>query len=133
MFSMKAIFVVFVANLIFFKNVECGLEEMRGRITALASSCIEQTGATPEMVSKAFDGVLPDDDTFKELLYCMAKEQHYIDDSGTIDESKLKAFMGELVGDEAMANSMVDKCLTQTGTPQDKAYNIVVCMYSQHH
>nr|CAH7744425.1 unnamed protein product [Callosobruchus chinensis] len=109
------------------------MAEMRGRITALANSCLDETGATPEMVNKAMDGDFPEDSSFKELLYCMGKEQHFIDSSDMVDESKIKAAMKELVGDEALANSLVDKCLSQSGTPQDRAYNTVKCMYSQSH
>nr|CAI5843234.1 unnamed protein product [Callosobruchus analis] len=109
------------------------MEEMRGRIIALANTCLDETGATPEMINQAFDGDFPEDAAFKDLLYCMGKEQHFIDASGMVDESKMKAGMTELVGDEAIANNLVDKCLGQSGTPQERAYKTVKCMYSQSH
>ncbi|CAH1965621.1 unnamed protein product [Acanthoscelides obtectus] len=130
---MKNFFVVFVANVIFFSSVECNHEEIHSRLIALANSCIGDTGATPEMIDKAFEGDFPEDSTFKEMIFCMGKKEHYFDDAGVLDEDKMRNDIKEITGDEASANALVDKCLSQSGTTLDKAFNTAKCLYNSLH
>ncbi|XP_066262801.1 B2 protein-like [Euwallacea similis] len=92
-------------------------------------ACMQESGATEEMMRKAFQGEFPDASEFKKHLVCMGKKGGVIDSDGNYDRVVLKEKLLRLVRDEELVDELLEKCLVDQATPEETAFEMVKCSY----
>ncbi|XP_076267070.1 B2 protein-like [Rhynchophorus ferrugineus] len=116
----------------------CGLiyggmtPEQRTRFFNFQNECMQETGATDEMVLKAFAGELTDSPVFKDHLVCVGMKGGVIDEQGNFHKDVMKKGIMLFVDDEGKVDAMLDKCYTHYDTQQDTAFNMMKCMFKEH-
>ncbi|XP_030764727.1 general odorant-binding protein 19d [Sitophilus oryzae] len=106
--------------------------EQRTKMFNFQNQCMQETGATDEMIMRAFGGDFPDTPVFKEHLVCVGKKGGVIDEQGNYHQEILKKGLMMFVNDEPRVDAMLDKCHVVMETTQDTAYHMAKCLYEEH-
>lgn len=91
--------------------------------------CMLETGATDEMMSRAFHGHFPDVPEFKEQLVCMGRKGGVISPDGTYHIEILKQKILPFIEDEPLLNFILEDCYHPELTPQETAFRMAKCVY----
>nr|QZR93782.1 odorant binding protein 1 [Euplatypus parallelus] len=111
----------------------CALtSEQREKLFKFQNECLEETGATDEMVMNAYAGKFTDAPEFKNHLVCVGKKGGIIDDEGNYHKDVLKEKMMMFIDDETKVDELLEKCGKHYDTPQESAFHMTKCLYDEH-
>nr|QTG40725.1 odorant binding protein OBP1768 [Rhynchophorus palmarum] len=119
-------------------SITCGMihgnmtPEQRVKFFNFQNECMQETGATDDMVLKAFAGELTDSPVFKNHLVCVGMKGGVMDDAGNLNRDVMKKGIMMFVEDEVKVDAMMDKCDMHYDTKQDTAFNMMKCMFKEH-
>nr|AXO78383.1 odorant binding protein 5 [Xylotrechus quadripes] len=125
-------FVALVASISVVLVAEAGLtDEQKQKLIAYHKECGAQSGVDKELIAKARKGDFSDDPKLKEHLFCVAKKIGSFNEAGEIQQQVLKPKITAALGDEALAQKLLDECAVKKDTPQDTVYAAVKCYYEK--
>ncbi|KAJ8970113.1 hypothetical protein NQ317_019659 [Molorchus minor] len=127
---MKLLFVVVALTTIVLASGAGLTEEQKQKLSGHHKECITESGVDNELVSKARKGEFTEDPKLKDHLFCLAKKIGFMNDSGDIKKDVLKTKVGSVVGDDSLADKLIDQCAVKKSSPQETAYETVKC-YSE--
>nr|AYN07343.1 odorant-binding protein 1 [Yemma signatus] len=102
-------------------------DEMKEMAKMVHDQCIEETGASDQVIQDTTKGAFPDDQKLKCYLKCIYSNMGAITDEGTLDAD---AFMSILPDDMQYLLPVINTCKGITGADGcETAFNFNVCMY----
>lgn len=88
--------------------------------------CASESGLDEEVIEKALDGNLPEDEKLKKHVLCVGKKMGFVNEEGEIQVDVVKEKLGDSVDD---AEELVKKCVEDKGNAEDTAFNFAKCAY----
>nr|UTN00830.1 odorant binding protein [Semanotus bifasciatus] len=92
-----------------------------------------ECGMAEEVIDRALAGDFPDDQQFKNDIFCMFKKIGMQDDEGTLQIEAITEQIRRNVPEETKVNDILSKCLVQMGTPEETAYEACKCIHGIKH
>ncbi|KAF7286791.1 hypothetical protein GWI33_004196 [Rhynchophorus ferrugineus] len=106
--------------------------QQREELFKVQVECMEETGATDDMIMSAFAGNFSDDPIFKEHLVCIGRKSGVIDDEGKYHKDLMKQGLMTFINDEDTIDQMLEKCYIEQDSIQELAYRMTKCLYNEH-
>lgn len=99
----------------------------------LHEECLKETGADPAICLKAKNGEFVDDPKLKEQILCFNKKANFQNSDGKFNIDIIRSHINQVLKDENLTNSLVDKCVKDLDTPQESAFQAAKCLYPSEH
>ncbi|XP_018568781.1 B1 protein-like [Anoplophora glabripennis] len=93
--------------------------------------CVSETGVNEEIIENAMAGEFADDPKFRLFLSCFAKKRGVLNDAGEIQKHTLRAELSSMISDEALVEDIMARCVVQSGTPEETAFQISKCIHAR--
>nr|ANE37547.1 odorant binding protein 3 [Rhynchophorus ferrugineus] len=130
---MEKLFILLLQLVVLFVVVAGELTaDQRKQFIVFQNECMQETGATDDMIMKALAGVFSDSPVFKNHLVCMGLKTGIIDSDGNFHKDILKKGIMLIVNNEAKVDAMLDKCHVYFETQQESAFHLMKCLYEEH-
>lgn len=103
--------------------------ELVAAVNAVHQMCSNGNAYLDEAMVKAMStATASNDEAVKEHLFCMSKKIGLQDENGELNVDVVKKNVGMIfAGDTEKANIFLSKCKPTTGTPADKAREVLQC------
>nr|AXO78398.1 odorant binding protein 20 [Xylotrechus quadripes] len=104
---------------------QCMTQEEIEYFTGLHREC----GITDDVTDRAMAGNFPEDQQFKERLFCVSKKVGMQDEDGLLLVKEVEDQMRRNVPDEEKVNQILSTCMVQLDTPEETAYRAMKCIH----
>lgn len=109
----------------FFSQITADNVEQR---ISLLKDCLKETSADIGFFEKAKSGEFVEDEKLKKLFLCINRKLNVQDEEGNIQVSYLKERLEKIISDASKRDEVVKKCMVESGSPEEKAFNLVKCL-----
>ncbi|KAF7286793.1 hypothetical protein GWI33_004198 [Rhynchophorus ferrugineus] len=106
--------------------------EQRQRFFNFQNECMQETGATDDMILKAFRGELTDSPLFKDHLVCLGLKSGVVDKEGNYHKEVLKKEIMMFTDDGDKLDKLLDRCYEKHDTQQETAFKMMQCIFKEH-
>lgn len=72
-------------------------------------------------------GKFSDSPALKDHMFCMGKKLNFVSEDGQFQTDVIRSKMVKVFADEDKVDSLMNKCLNQSSTPADTAYESIKC------